>query len=1161
MNWTIQSLSGFDFLYNVLVGASMFGGSGGGRYALLATIGAVLGLFVVALKAWITAGKEVDLHLPFVGALIFVMMFGHRVSVVVEEVVAPPGRETVRTRVVDDVPIGLAVLGHFISNMGLFLSERMDQAFSGTSGQNTGIPLSQGGYGRTLEILKMPMLLSDSRSSEPSFVRYRNNLATYYKNCTAPKLNRDMLGQGGSLWTNADMLEVIRSVSLDTTPVELASGAIQEQGCAQAWETLGLADTEKLNTAISGAFPRRVPLVAGDTGGESGTVDVLAEIDGALASLGVSSGTLTGEKMALAALIVGAADASSVQSLDGNLAAMQALMIRQAQAQRSVQWAAEESMFMRIIRPMMSFFEAITYALAPFVVFLLGTGKFGIDLARKYLVLPIWVVLWMPLLSITQLYTDMQLASALQGLDLAMQDQGGASIAMVHEAFEEIIRVAGVSGMLSAAVPSLAMMLLFGGAVAATSFAGRLQGGDHVNEKMAAGDMVSPGAALNMDHTRMQNAMGAQALSGAAPMNYKMSETLSTATGSTTSAMATASANVGYAAEQALSSGVATSKAAQDASAVAWDRALSANKDKVLSFLESRSAEEIRALAAQGTVTHSETDTIEGGARVSPGQIAGAIFGAASKEADAARKAGQAARYPKLAGMGSNVAAMAAVALLSGVSGGLKTKSDDIESGSSSSSHSESERTSQSRDDREALTEALQASYRTNLGQSIISNASLSDAFTSSDKVSTALGEAQQIQRAYQTQASHQSQSGIDQSFTESQVASRIVTALGGAGAQTQDQLDNLMSRLTTTFGSDAVEAARFGVSHTSGLSPSDSGFDAAVAMRAAFKSGDPLSGHETDAALLRTELATLLTGSGEMGARPDFAEHQGVAEGVGFGNVASAGAHVHEGGSTLAASAMSTLSGTEETINNGNIVGPGEHIRAQLRDDVGGDWDRPDLSLGGALQGGDFAKAGEILAKQMGSSEPAGLGEGGTSVFPSVAPAAIATGAELMVPMAAASTGFGSTQLASGAKAVGSRLAGYSAIYEAGNAAFNPQEVAAGASPEEGALEAVTSHVAANTLSSLSFGLLPDSHEGRVREVVNAAVYEEAFRTMSDGQRESYQNLLDAQRYSSRDHLPPDPLALLTTAQRAHVMEVGEVARAREVARQEQILAAGSRN
>lgn len=1130
MNWTIQSLSGFDFLYNVLVGAAMFGGSGGGRYALLAMIGAVLGLFVVALKAWITAGKEVDLHLPFVGALIFMMMFGHRVSVVVEEVVAPPGRETVRTRVVDDVPIGLAVLGHFISNMGLYLSERMDQAFSGTSGQNTGIPLSQGGYGRTLDILKMPMLLSDSRSSEPSFVRYRNNLAAYYKNCTAPKLNRDMLGQGGSLWTNADMIEVIRSVSLDTTPIELASGAIQEQGCAQAWETLGLADTEKLNTAISGAFPRRIPLVAGDTGGESGTVDVLAEIDSALASLGVSSGTLTGEKMALAALIVGAADASSVQSLDGNLAAMQALMIRQAQAQRSVQWAAEESMFMRIIRPMMSFFEAITYALAPFVVFLLGTGKFGIDLARKYLVLPIWVVLWMPLLSITQLYTDMQLASALQGLDLAMQDQGGASIAMVHEAFEEIIRVAGVSGMLSAAVPSLAMMLLFGGAVAATSFAGRLQGGDHVNEKLGAGDMVSPGAALNMDHTRTQNAMGAQALSGAPGVDYSAGSLISSARSSITTGSTQASRSIGISAAQSIENGTTTSATAMDAAGNALNDAVSASSDRIKAFTERYGADGVTALRAELSNSHAVAGNNSANGGINLGSLLGAF---ASKKG----------MLGKVSGTLSNV--------------GLNFGSSETDSASTSASTGRTESSTHGVASEEAkrLAESISSSFATNLSAQIANNSSVAEAFKHVRGVTEGQTELESLQRASSQQDQLSRTVSAGEKIPERTAATSIVNAVGGDDPSGQEKLDGLLARARATWGDSAVDDAQLGVRATSGLTPGSAEFDAATIMRTAFYGGAARQGREDEAALLQSELSQMVMGSGHLQQSDAYAAFDGLSGDLAELNLSHQAASIRNEGSALTSDAHAHQERIRSEVDSGI---PQDAMQERVSS-VGGGASLPSGPV--ALSDRQLTDRPDLLRKAREYAAAVMPPDAGEIVPPSSALAAgTAAGAAYAAPALASLTGSSPT-LASGAGAFLSRLGLYSAMFEAGNAVFHPESVAAASDPTDSAAEAVGGFVVMNTLSSVSFGLLPDAHQARLERVSTEATALAALEAMTDEQRARYDADYQYRMGGTRELQPPNPVEFLNNEQRATVAAIGLEVYRQEHARQQAILRAGDLN
>src|SRR5690606_36158486 len=44
-----------------------------------------------------------------------------------------------------------------------------------------------------------------------------------------------------------------------------------------------------------------------------------------------------------------------------------ALMVNQAIQQRNIQWAAEQSMFMSVIRPMQTFFEGFVYALTPLI--------------------------------------------------------------------------------------------------------------------------------------------------------------------------------------------------------------------------------------------------------------------------------------------------------------------------------------------------------------------------------------------------------------------------------------------------------------------------------------------------------------------------------------------------------------------------------------------------------------------------------------------------------------------------------------------------------------------------------------------------------------------------------------------------------------------------
>ncbi|MCV5888804.1 conjugal transfer protein TraG N-terminal domain-containing protein, partial [Escherichia coli] len=76
----------------------------------------------------------------------------------------------------------------------------------------------------------------------------------------------------------------------------------------------------------------------------------------------------------------------------------------QAIQQRNTQWAAEQSMFMSVVRPMLTFFEGFVYAITPIMGFIIVMGSMGMTLAGKYFQTVLWIQLWMPVLSITNLF-------------------------------------------------------------------------------------------------------------------------------------------------------------------------------------------------------------------------------------------------------------------------------------------------------------------------------------------------------------------------------------------------------------------------------------------------------------------------------------------------------------------------------------------------------------------------------------------------------------------------------------------------------------------------------------------------------------------------------------------------------------------------------------
>jgi hypothetical protein len=83
---------------------------------------------------------------------------------------------------------------------------------------------------------------------------------------------------------------------------------------------------------------------------------------------------------------------------------MARLFVEQAAQQRNAQWAAEQTLFTRLVRPMMTFFEGLIFAITPLMAFPIALGPAGIAMTGKYLLFALWIQLWMPIMAIINLY-------------------------------------------------------------------------------------------------------------------------------------------------------------------------------------------------------------------------------------------------------------------------------------------------------------------------------------------------------------------------------------------------------------------------------------------------------------------------------------------------------------------------------------------------------------------------------------------------------------------------------------------------------------------------------------------------------------------------------------------------------------------------------------
>ncbi len=165
-----------------------------------------------------------------------------------------------------------------------------------------------------------------------------------------------------------------------------------------------------------------------------------------------------------------------------------ALMINQAIQQRNTQWAAEQSMFMSVVRPMLTFFEGFVYAITPIMGFIIVMGSMGMTLAGKYFQTVLWIQLWMPVLSITNLFIHTAATNEMASLSTPGLNSMYALSSTGDTHSTELDRY---GGMLAAATPIISLFIVTGSTYAFTSLANRVNGSDHVNEKIQSPDALN----------------------------------------------------------------------------------------------------------------------------------------------------------------------------------------------------------------------------------------------------------------------------------------------------------------------------------------------------------------------------------------------------------------------------------------------------------------------------------------------------------------------------------------------------------------------------------------------------------------------------------------------------------------------------------------------
>ncbi|PTC00972.1 hypothetical protein C9975_04595 [Thalassospira xiamenensis] len=135
-------------------------------------------------------------------------------------------------------------------------------------------------------------------------------------------------------------------------------------------------------------------------------------------------------------------------------------MIAEATASRAYGAAAERSMFLEYMVPLVSMFEMFAFYIAPIMMLLAVMGGLGWSMLGKYMYLLLFVNLWGFIKVFVDLYTYLAAEKAFEFS--AFNSSSYLSPADISNSVTEVESLLGVASSMTAAIPLLAMFLLYG---------------------------------------------------------------------------------------------------------------------------------------------------------------------------------------------------------------------------------------------------------------------------------------------------------------------------------------------------------------------------------------------------------------------------------------------------------------------------------------------------------------------------------------------------------------------------------------------------------------------------------------------------------------------------------------------------------------------------
>ncbi|ELZ7233329.1 conjugal transfer protein TraG N-terminal domain-containing protein [Vibrio parahaemolyticus] len=477
--FTIYSIGDSELLEQVLIAVAMITGTN--DFTKMASIGLLVSVVIVCVKGVVQGGRGIEIQQVLIGWIVYAMFFGASALVKIEDAY------TGDVRVVANVPLGPAAIGGMISNIGYVLTDKFETGFATITPQ-----ITRKGFLSSLELISAQRQLAGNAALWASWdsavgggsADMQRSWRNYVADCTA--IRYQLADVSESNLKNLTWREALRfSSTVYGTEIFVSPSGSTTPNCTDAWTDLMVATDTAFD---SGTSHESINYLLGLTVAGTSGVNPVAETNNALNDLSATG--IISSDMLKAAILTPVLTEGMGQYYESIQQGTASLMIEQAVQQRNTQWTAEQSVFATVVRPMLTFIEALVYAIVPLMGLLIVLGMMGIQLVFKYFMTLIWIQLWMPVLAVVNLFIYNRSTASLQ--DYITSGGDPTSFEGILHVTDMMSNDLAVGGMMASAIPVLTLFIVSGSIYSLNSLAGRMSGGDHINEKISSPDLLQP---------------------------------------------------------------------------------------------------------------------------------------------------------------------------------------------------------------------------------------------------------------------------------------------------------------------------------------------------------------------------------------------------------------------------------------------------------------------------------------------------------------------------------------------------------------------------------------------------------------------------------------------------------------------------------------------